>query len=453
MAIRLSLALLSAAALFAAAPVAAQLLGGGLGGAVGGLGNEVGSLGGGIGRTISGIPGGVISATSPAQAAQRHALVGGAFDRIDHLANSVADTADSLVDLRRLRLSLLVEAHRTELDRDGAGNPVRRDRLIAVDPDPASLSAATAAGFRVLADDHEDQLGLRLVSLSVPARMNPRKALDALHRSAPSLNADFDHIYEPAGGALAPSMARLANGTAPRGTRIAMIDGGVASHPSMAGASIEQKGFAGPASATGHGTAVASLLVGDQGAFRGAARGASLFVGDVYGGNPASGSALTIVRAMGWAASKNPQLINISLVGPANRVIERAIGALRSRGIMIVAAIGNDGPAAPPQYPASYPGVVAVTGVDAKGKALVEAGRATHIDFAAPGADLAAALPGSGYARIRGTSFAAPLVAARLAANGSPDRLAGEARPGKGKVGRGIVCGECRIDPRSVGAK
>ena len=154
-----------------------------------------------------------------------------------------------------------------------------------------------------------------------------------------------------------------------------MIDGGVASHPSMARASIEQKGFAGAASATGHGTAVASLLVGDEGAFKGAARGASLFVADVYGGNPAAGSASTIVRALGWAASKHPRLINISLVGPANRAIERAVAGLRARGIMVVAAVGNDGPAAPPQYPASYDGVVAVTGVDAKGKALVEAGR------------------------------------------------------------------------------
>lgn len=452
MATRLSLALLGAATLFATAPVASQLLGGGLGNAVGGLGNAVGGLGG-IDRTLGGLPGNAIGAVSPVQSEQRRALVGGAFDRIDHLASSVADTADSLVDLRRLRLSLLVEAHRTELDRDGAGNPVRRDRLLAVDPDPSGLAAAAAAGFRVLADVDEDQLGLRLVSLSVPARMNPRKALDVLRRSAPSLNADFDHIYEPAGGALAPAITRLASGTAPRGTRIGMIDGGVASHPSMARASIEQKGFAGPASATGHGTAVASLLVGDQGLFKGAARGASLFVGDVYGGNPASGSALSIVRAMDWAASKNPQLISISLVGPANCAIERGIAALRGRGILIVAAVGNDGPAAPPQYPASYPGVIAVTGVDAKGKALIEAGRATHLDFAAPGADLAAALPGSGYARIRGTSFAVPLVAARLVANGSLERLAGEARPGKGRVGRGIVCGECRIDPRSVGAK
>jgi hypothetical protein len=66
---------------------------------------------------------------------------------------------------------------------------------------------------------------------------------------------------------------------------------------------------------------------------------------------------------------------------------------------------------------------------------------------------MAAALPGNGYTRVRGTSFAAPLAAARLLFAGSPVRLAAEAQPGRGRVGRGIVCGPCRIDPRTVGAK
>ena len=82
-----------------------------------------------------------------------------------------------------------------------------------------------------------------------------------------------------------------------------------------------------------------------------------------------------------------------------------------------------------------------------------EAGRATHLDFAAPGADLAAALPGKGYTEVRGTSFAAPFVAARIAATGSAARLVSEAEPGKGKVGRGIVCGSCDIPPKVVGLK
>jgi hypothetical protein len=437
---RLSPALLAAAALLAA-PATAQLLPGSLGGAVGNIGRGATDLT----RPLLG---------DGPQAERQRAIVGASVDRLANVASSVADAPSTLFDLRALRLSSLISQNRAELDRDGAGNPVRRDRLVAIDPDAAGLAAAARAGFRVIGSEQE--LGLRLVILSVPGRSTPRQAIDTLHRAAPSLIVDFDHIYEPAGGTLAPSAAALAMGVASfstPGARIAMIDGGVASHPSLARASIEQKGFAGAAAATGHGTAVASLLVGEQGAFRGAARGASLFVGDIYGGNPAAGSASTIVRALGWAAAKRPSIITLSLVGPANRAIERAVAVLRGRGIIIVAAVGNDGPAAPPQYPASYDGVVAVTGVDAKGRALIEAGRARHLDFAAPGAELAAALPGKGYAVVRGTSFAAPLAAARLAATGSLAGLAAEAQPGKGKVGRGIVCAVCRVEPRSVGAR
>jgi hypothetical protein len=268
------------------------------------------------------------------------------------------------------------------------------------------------------------------------------------------LQADYDHLFEPAGAGLVPMAGALAAAQAGgSGPAIGMIDGGVASHPSLAGKSIEQNGFAGSPQPTGHGTAVASLLVGSQGPFRGAASGARLFVADVYGGNRAAGSATSIVRALGWLSSKHPQVINISLVGPPNRVVQRAIQIVQSRGIEVVAAVGNDGPAAPPQYPASYPGVIAVTAVDGGGRALPEAGKPTHLDFAAPGADMAAALPSNGYTRVRGTSFAAPLAAARLLVAGSPAALAAEARPGKGRVGRGVVCGACRVDPRIVGAK
>jgi len=306
----------------------------------------------------------------------------------------------------------------------------------------------------VAADDRSGALGMRVVSLAVPSGMSAKAGLRLLQKIAPELQADFDHLYEPAGEVLAPVSAALASSVAAsRGRAIGMIDGGVASHPSLAGKSIEQNGFAGAPQPTGHGTAVASLLVGSQGLFRGAAIGAELLVADVYGGNRAAGSATTIVKALGWLAAHRPQVINISLVGPPNKLVQRAVRIVQSRGIEVVASVGNDGPAAPPQYPASYPGVIAVTAVDAGGRALPEAGKATHLDFAAPGADMAAALPGHGYTRVRGTSFAAPLAAARLLADGSPSALAAEARPGKGRIGRGIVCGTCRIDPRVVGAR
>lgn len=385
----------------------------------------------------------------------RQQVVKPTLDGVSGLPATIAESGSaSLAELRRLRLQELIRENPAVLEADEHGAPVRRGVLIAADPDPLSLQGALRAGFAVLGEDTEQSLGLRLVKLAVPKGMSVRAAKNRLRRAAPNLQVDYDHVFEPAGGSLMPLAGALASlaGTG-KGRVIGMIDGGVASHPALAGSPIEQHGFAGAPKPTGHGTAVASLLVGSQGPFRGAANGAQLYVADVYGGSSAAGSASAIVQALGWLAAHQPQVINVSLVGPANAVVARAIGAVQQRGIRVVAAVGNDGPAAPPQFPASYGGVIAVTAVDAKGRALPEAGKALHLDFAAPGADMAAALPGQGFARVRGTSFAAPLAAARLALDGSPERLAAEARKGSGRVGRGIVCFECRVDPRLVGAK
>ena len=115
--------------------------------------------------------------------------------------------------------------------------------------------------------------------------------------------------------------------------------------------------------------------------------------------------ARTVARALAWLCEQRTPLINVSLVGPRNRVIEAIVAELVARGFIIVAAVGNDGPAAAPLYPAAYAGVVGVTGVDARGRALVEAGRGPQVDFAALGV-----VGGRGRAVLRGTSYAAPIV-------------------------------------------
>lgn len=432
----------------AASAASAQLLGGGgLGGPIGGVLGPVANT---VDRTVGDVTGQQAASSSYVNPARPVSL-----DSVTPPLPQLSAPPALLSDIRKARLTALIRANRDTLDRDGEGQPVRRGELVVTDPDNGALVVAQRRGFRVARDEQVGELGIRMVTLAIPRGMDVREALRALRRAAPSMEADYNHIYEPAGGALLPAAGALlaANRAVRPGARIAMIDGGIASHPALARASIEQRGFAGGAQPTGHGTAVGSLIVGDQGIFKGAARGAQLFVGDVYGGNAAAGSATTIVRALAWAASKRPSVINISLAGPSNRMLARAISALRGRGIALVAAVGNDGPASPPQYPASYPGVIAVTGVDSRNRALREAGRSAHLDFAAPGADLAAALPGKGYTVVRGTSFAAPFVTARLAATGSADRLASEAVPGKGKVGRGIVCSACDVAPKAVGLK
>jgi subtilisin family serine protease len=145
-------------------------------------------------------------------------------------------------------------------------------------------------------------------------------------------------------------------------------------------------------------------------------------------------------------------VVAVSLVGPANALVARAIAQARERGTHVVAAVGNDGPAAPPAYPASYPGVIAVTGVDGRNRVLIEAGRALHLDYAAPGADMAAARGDGRLTVVRGTSYAVPLVAGRLFRHAhSPRAIAlldsEAATPRRRGYGRGLICGDCRTPP------
>jgi subtilisin family serine protease len=191
-----------------------------------------------------------------------------------------------------------------------------------------------------------------------------------------------------------------------------------------------------------------------------------LYAADVYCGAPTGGAVDALVAAFGWLVQENVPVINVSLVGPKNAMLEHAIRALTDGGFVIVAAVGNDGPAAPPLYPASYAHVVGVTAVHAQRRVLIEAAHGPQVMFAAAGADLAAAAPDHAYAAVRGTSFAAPIVAALLAASlKSPstadaaaaiEALAGSAidlgPPGRDLTyGYGLVGADYRVDPSPLG--
>src|SRR6185436_14275185 len=121
--------------------------------------------------------------------------------------------------------------------------------------------------------------------------------------------------------------------------RVGLIDGGVGAHPSLAGAVAEQRAFSSPSVVTTpHATAIASLLVGHGGGVEGAAPGAQVYVADIYGGLPTGGSAAALARALSWLASDNVPVINVSLVGPRNRIVEAVIERLLARGFVVVAS-------------------------------------------------------------------------------------------------------------------
>jgi hypothetical protein len=372
------------------------------------------------------------------------------------LDDTVGGVTRPVRDLATDRLKGLLRQHPKVLEADEDGFPVVRGEVVALSPDDAAIERARAAGFEAAERETLEPLGITLVTLRPPEGMSARRALRTLRALDPAGRYDLNHLYTGAGksAATASPPAASSGGEA----RIGLIDSGVAAHPAIDGLIAEQAGFApGGVVAGAHGTAVASLLAGRSARFQGAAPGLRLLVADVYGDGPTGGSAEALARALAWMAQRKVPVVNVSLVGPPNLLVEAAVAALGRQGIAIVAAVGNDGPAAAPAYPAAYDGVIAVTAVDRRGKVLIEASRGRRVDFAAPGADMAAAAPGGSFSRVRGTSYAAPLVAGRLAllapsaGGAAADALAGEAedlgKKGPDPVyGRGLVCGTCRND-------
>jgi subtilisin family serine protease len=379
-----------------------------------------------------------------------------------------------LTQARAQAAQALIRNHADLVEPDNLGRPVVRHEVLALSPSPQALAGAARAGFRVRASETMGDLGVTDVVLETPRGVSAVEAVRRLRAMDPAGQYDFNHLYQQGGqvaaGPAPPSAAAPEAAAIPtRGVRVGLVDGGVAAtQPTLSEVPIVQKAFApGGPRPSPHGTAVASLIAGRKGVFRGAAPGAALLVADVYGATPAGGSAEAIVRALAWLAAAHAPVINISLVGPPNLLLETAVKALVARGHLVVAAVGNDGPAAAPLYPASYPGVIAVTGVDPDWRVLPEAGRATHVDFAAPGSEMAAAGLDGGFVSVRGTSFAAPLTAGLLAKLiAAPDRKEAERavstlgrraldlgpRGPDSRYGRGVVAVEFRTPPGEVRA-
>lgn len=435
-----------AAALVCVGPAAAQLAGGA------GLGR--GNLGG-VTAALPGLPLGDLPGTGvPATVGELSRTVDGG-------------TGELLANVRRLAIQRLIRQHPEAVEADDHDAPVVRGEVLAIAPSAEALAAARQAGFSPGARISAPELGLESVILIPPAGLSAREAVRRLRRLDPQGQYDFDHIYQEGGLTAGPATA--SSGAAESNVRVGLVDGSVApDHPALRGVKLVQQAFApGGAKVTAHATAVASLLAGSQGAFRGAAPGAEVLVADVYGPTPAGGSAAAIAQGLAWLARSRMGVINISLVGPPNLLLGAAVRGLAARGVLLVAAVGNDGPAAPPLYPAAYPGVVAVTGVDARRRVLPEAGRGPYVAFAAPGAQMAAAAPGGGFTAVRGTSFAAPIVAGLLAADlpaadpvaaaAALRRLAARAQdlgaPGRDPVfGFGLIGFDQRVDPARVAA-
>ena len=336
-----------------------------------------------------------------------------ATEFVDHMVQAT-------IEARVIAARNLIRDNRATLEADPNGAAILRAEVLAYSPSASALQQATDSGFEVLRRQPLEGLDAEIVVLRAPPELTTRRALERLRKQDPEGNYDYNHIYmtSVAGGGDGPVQAPP---IAPAGLEagdhfdIGLIDGGVNTlHPALQKVRIASSGCNGTVVISAHGTAVASLLVGEAPNFRGARPGASLLAIDVYCGMATGGAVDTVANAFALLAKKGVRIVNVSLVGPPNRLLEQVVEAVQAHGILIVAAVGNDGPSAPPLYPAAYSGVIAVTAVDSHARVLPEASRGNHVQFAAPGAELVAANATNGYAPVRGTSFAAPIVAGLL---------------------------------------
>lgn len=263
--------------------------------------------------------------------------------------------------------------------------------------------------------------------LGVPRGVALDKARQQVDALGTDISADLNHYYRPAlhvdheaakacSGALCGAAdmvgwdkAGYSCGPSPR---IGIIDTALdLDAADLAGRQIEvlQPAKERRGSSSGHGTTIASLLSGLLPEARLIA---------IDGFTPGDDGqdrtdAISLARAIDQLTSHGVEVINLSLSGPPNRLVQEAVTRAMERGVIIVAAAGNDGAKAPPSYPAAYADVLAVTAVDPEKNLYRRASTGDYIDLAAPGVGI---FDGTKMDRpSQGTSLATPFVAAAAA--------------------------------------
>lgn len=308
--------------------------------------------------------------------------------------------------------------------------------IIVLNINSEDLQSLLNEGYSIL-EERAVGGGQTYYRLAVPDGLPLPDARDAV-RSLPSgQDTDFNHYYRPERGDANcigencaayelvswPYSVQEASLSCADVGAIGMIDTGInEKHPVFDGADMTVIRLADqelPASKASHGTAIAALIVGQPGSrVRGLLPHVRLVAVDAFhrSGRDERADAFTLVEALYTLAAEGVTVINLSLAGPQNSVVEAALGDLASRqGIAIAAAAGNGGPRSEPVYPAAYEEVLAVTAVDRNKRVYRRANRGGYIDLAAPGVNVWTAASIRGAKWKTGTSFAVPFATAAVA--------------------------------------
>jgi subtilisin family serine protease len=210
--------------------------------------------------------------------------------------------------------------------------------------------------------------------------------------------------------------------TGSRDVTVAVIDSGIdRDHRDLRGKVVKGTDAVYPGSyheddRSGHGTAVAGVAASGTNnnvGIAGVGWSSRLLVAKVDDNNGYIYSD-AVARGVRWAANQDADVINLSLGSPyRDDQLRKAVAYAQRQGSVVVASAGNDGDTTK-NYPAAYPGVIAVGATAGDHKA----GFSTYgdwVEVAAPGSGLHTTFAGGRYGEFSGTSASAPVVAGQAA--------------------------------------
>jgi hypothetical protein len=297
--------------------------------------------------------------------------------------------------------------------------------------DNAAITAIAAlAGAQVLETTPLPSIGSVLVRLQVADGTVETAVALALLQAAPGVqSAQYEFRYQVSTshndpyawmnyGARLTGADQLFDVARGEGATVAVIDTGVdTAHPELTARVVEQLDVTGfGTSADRHGTAIAGLIAGEAdnslGAYGMAPAARVLAIKACQPESRTSASARcwssALAKALDLAIRRDAHIINMSLAGPDDPIVRKVVDAALAGQRLVIAAAGNGGPEAAPSFPASHPGVVAVTAIDSRSRLYSAATRGDFIDLAAPGVEVPVPVPNETYpGQLSGTSMAA----------------------------------------------
>lgn len=347
---------------------------------------------------------------------------------IDALTNTTNTLIDPILKLPQ-QLPILGADGKTafvDVEVEHGWRAVEKEWLVMLDE--SELASLQTLPINILEKTRFDDLELTLVRFRVPAELDSLAELKKRLPAKFSGRIDRNHIYASQAASVplaANAMEQTPSTICADSIKIGMIDSAIkqdhiafkfaTDSKKLIGKKFIEEALVAP---DAHGTAVAGLLIGNAQEIKPLLANASLYAASVFyeRNEYAQGATMiNLVRALNWLSSENVSVINMSLAGPDNQILAKVIATTISKGIAIVAAAGNAGPAAPPMFPAAYPGVIAATAVDGEKNIYRWANRGSYIYFAAPGVSVTTARSSGGFGRESGTSMAAPVVSAFVA--------------------------------------